>query len=386
MGELSSIQLSEVEVVGVLRNLNSRKVCGPGNIPNRLLIELAEVISTSLCDVFDMSLALGVVPLQWKMAHITPVHKREDPTLATNYRPILLLCTLSKVLERCVHNHCYHYLEPHMYHMQHGFIRGKSTTTQLLDVYHEILELVASGNEVDAIYLDFSKAFDKVPHHLLLKKFETLGIRGSLLTWFESYLKDRQQRVVIHGVCSDWLLVTSGVPQGFILGPLLFLVYCNDIPTCIEENSTLALFADDYCSQIWGCLGITLQNKLQRLQNRAVCITKCGYDYKSIDILNDLELPNLSVRRNNLLCTMYQLNNGMVPDYLIDLFTKTNVVPGHGTRQAEFNFMPPKLNTDFGKKSFSYRGAVAWNNLTSTAKSSKSLKSFKNNLISHNAL
>ena len=245
MGELSSIQLSQVEVVGVLRNLNSRKACGPDNILNRLLIELAEVISTSLCDVFNMSLALGVVPLQWKMANITPVHKREDPTLATNYRPISLLCTLSKVLERCVHNHCYHYLEPHMYHMQHGFIRGKSTTTQLLEVYHEILESVASGNEVDAIYLDFSKAFDKVPHHLLLKKLDTLGIRGSLLTWFESYLKDRQQRVVIHGVCSDWLPVTSGVPQGSILGPLLFLVYCNDIPTCIEENSTLALFADD---------------------------------------------------------------------------------------------------------------------------------------------
>ena len=245
MGELSSIQLSQVEVVGVLRNLNSRKACGPDNIPNRLLIELAEVISTSLCDVFNMSLALGVVPLQWKMANITPVHKREDPTLATNYRPISLLCTLSKVLERCVHNHCYHYLEPHMYHMQHGFIRGKSTTTQLLEVYHEILESVASGNEVDAIYLDFSKAFDKVPHHLLLEKLDTLGIRGSLLTWFESYLKDRQQRVVIHGVCSDWLPVTSGVPQGSILGPLLFIVYCNDIPTCIEENSTLALFADD---------------------------------------------------------------------------------------------------------------------------------------------
>ena len=192
-----------------------------------------------------MSLALGVVPLQWKMANITPVHKREDPMLATNYRPISLLCTLSKVLERCVHNHSYQHLEPHMYHMQHGFIRGKSTTTQLLEVYHKILESIASGNEVDAIYLDFSKAFDKVPHRLLLTKLETLGVTGSLLSWFESYLTDRQQRVVINGVCSEWLPVTSGVPQGSILGPLLFLVYCNDIPTCIEENSTLALFADD---------------------------------------------------------------------------------------------------------------------------------------------
>jgi hypothetical protein len=129
--------------------------------------------------------------------------------------------------------------------MQHGFIRGKSTTTQLLEVYHEILESVASGNEVDAIYLDFSKAFDKVPHHLLLIKLETLGIRASLLSWFQSYLTDRQQRVVLHGVCSEWPPVTSGVPQGSILGPLLFLVYCNNIPTYIEKKSTLALFADD---------------------------------------------------------------------------------------------------------------------------------------------
>ena len=240
--ELSGIQLTELEVVGVLRNLNSQKACGPDNIPNRLLIEL---IAPSLCDVFNMSLALGVVPIQWKMANVTPVHKREDPTLATNYRPISLLCTLSKVLERCVYNHSYQHLEPHMYHMQHGFIRGKSSTTQLLEVYHKILESISNGYEVDAIYLDFSKAFDQVPHHLLLKKLEMLGITGSLLSWFESYLTDRQQRVVIHGVCSEWLPVTSGVPQGSILGPLLFLVYCNDIPTCIEENSTLALFADD---------------------------------------------------------------------------------------------------------------------------------------------
>ena len=114
---------------------------------------------------------------------------------------------------------------------------------------------------------------------------------------------------------------------------------------------------------MWGCLEITLQNKL-RLQNREVrTITKCGYDYRSIDLL-DLELPNLRVRRNNQLCTiMYHLNNGMVPDYLIDLFTKINVGYGHGTRPAELNFMPPKPNTNFGKKSFSHRGVVVWNNL-----------------------
>ena len=177
MPELCSIQLTEIGVVGVLRNLNPQKANGPDKIPSRLLIELAEVLALSLCEIFNMSLDLGVVPLQWKVTNITPVFKRENPTLAKNYRPISLLCILSKVRERSVYNHSYQHLEPHIYQLQHGFMRRKSTTTQLLEVYHGILESVASGDEVDVIYLDFTKAFDKVPHHLLSRKLEILGIR-----------------------------------------------------------------------------------------------------------------------------------------------------------------------------------------------------------------
>ena len=121
-------------------------------------------------------------------------------------------------------------------------------------------------------------------------------------------------------------LITKKVNKSFYV--LRRLREFAELKTLVAAYKSLVQPHFDYCSQIWGCLGITLQNKLQRLQNRAVrIITKCGYDYRSIDILNDLELPNLSVRRNDQLCTiMYQLNNGMVPDYLIDLFTKTNVV------------------------------------------------------------
>ena len=147
-------------------------------------------------------------------------------------------------------------------------MRGKSTTTQLLEVYHGILESVASGNEVDVIYLDFIKVFDKVPHHLLLRKLEILGIRGSLLSWFQSYLSDRQRRVALQGVYSKWLPVRSGVPQVSILGHLLFLVYCNDIPNCIDKTSSLALFADNsklYQPLLFPTSSALLQQDLTRL-------------------------------------------------------------------------------------------------------------------------
>lgn len=243
--QLSDIELTISEVAAVLRNLDPNKACGPDGIPSRLLSAVADEIAPSLCKLFNMSLSLGMVPVKWKFANITPVFKKDDPTITSNYRPISLLCVISKVLERCVFNHCYHHLSPFFYQLQHGFLKGKSTTTQLLEVYHDILDSVASGNEVDVIYLDLSKAFDKVPHNLLLLKLKRHGINGSLLSWFGSYLTDRQQRVALDGTFSDWLPVTSGVPQGSILGPLLFILYANDVPNYIQYNSKIALFADD---------------------------------------------------------------------------------------------------------------------------------------------
>ncbi|CAB3990546.1 Hypothetical predicted protein [Paramuricea clavata] len=211
--KLSDIDLTIYEVAAVLRNLDPNKACGPDGILSRILSKVADEIAPSLCILFNMSLSIGVVPAKWKFANITPVFKKDDPTITSNYRPISLLCVISKVLERCVFNHSYHHLCPSFYQFQHGFLKGKLTITQLLEVYHDILDSVASGNEVDVIYLDLSKAFDKVPHNLLLLKLKHHGINGSLLSWFGSYLTDRYQRVALDGSFSDWLPVTSGVPQ-----------------------------------------------------------------------------------------------------------------------------------------------------------------------------
>ena len=140
---LSNIRLSESEVTAALENLDPAKACGPDKIPGRLLKATAKEIAPSLCQLFNMSLELGSLPGNWKMANITPVFKQDDPSLVQNYRPISLLCTVSKVLERCVFNHCYPHLIQFIYHLQQGFLKRRSTKTQLLGVYHDILASLA---------------------------------------------------------------------------------------------------------------------------------------------------------------------------------------------------------------------------------------------------
>ena len=201
--------------------------------------------NTPICHLFNLSLSLGKFPDQWKLANVCPIHKSDDLTLSKNYRPISLLCIVSKCLERCVVNHCYTLISPQLYHLQHGFLRGRSTVTQLLQVYHEVIEALAKGKEIDIAYLDFVKAFDKVPHCALLTKLSKFGISGQVINWFQSYLSDRYQRVALQGTYSDWLQVLSGVLQGSIMGPLMFLVYIDDIPQCITHDPKIAIFADD---------------------------------------------------------------------------------------------------------------------------------------------
>ena len=242
----------------MLRNLDPDKAGGPDGIPGRILQELGNEIAPSLCKLFNQSLSLGVVPTKWKFANVTPVYKKDDPTLVCNYRPISLLCILSKVMERCVFNHCYHHLSPFLYHLQHGFLRERSTVTQLLEVYHNILNSVASGKEVDIIYLDLSKAFDKVSHNLLLLKLNNYGISGPLLSWFlRNYLTDRYQRVVLDGVYSNgflshqvflksrflvrscsWSMLMMSQTTSASKVQLLFLLMT---PNCINPLTSLAL-------------------------------------------------------------------------------------------------------------------------------------------------
>ena len=243
--KIETIILTSVEIFNILKHLNVSKAVGPDKISNRILKECAISLSEPLARLFNLSLAQGVFPSCWKIANVIPIFKKESKNNASNYRPISLLSSLSKVLEKAVHYHLYTYLNDHslLTVKNSGFKQKDSTVNQLLSIVHKLYSGLDNKENACLVFLDISKAFDRVWHEGLLFKLKQLGISGTLLKWLESYLALRKQRVILDGCCSDVSYVEAGVPQGSILGPLLFLVYVNDLVTDLECDPHL--FADD---------------------------------------------------------------------------------------------------------------------------------------------
>lgn len=177
----SDIQLTVVEIAEVICHLDLNNMCGPGSIPSRVLQNIANKTAPLLCRLFSLFLSNGFMPADWKLADIMAVFKKDDPSILFNSRPISLLSIVSKVLKWYIFNQCYQHLAPQLYQFQHRFLKRKSIITQLFEVYQHMLDSMASGIEINSIYLDLSKAFDKVSYTLLVYKLKQYGISGLLL-------------------------------------------------------------------------------------------------------------------------------------------------------------------------------------------------------------
>ena len=230
---VNSIYLHEVtseEIIKILQSLKNG-AAGYDGINASTLKLVSSLIVNPLRYICNLSLIEGVFPTELKIANVLPLYKSDDPFCFNNYRPVSLLCVLSKVFEKVMYNRLLNFLEEHKFFVneQFGFRKSHSSYTALMTLMDKLIESLDKGEYIMGIFLDFSKAFDTVDHEILLKKLHHYGIRSSAYDWFYSYLSDRKQYVTYNGFSSATKCVTGGVPQGSILGPLLFLIYINDL-------------------------------------------------------------------------------------------------------------------------------------------------------------
>ena len=258
--ELAEVDIDEQKVLKHLEKLNISKAAGPDDLHSKILFEVRDIIKTPLSIIFKKSVNEGILPSMWKHAIVKPLFKKGSKKYPKNYRPVSLTSVCCKTLERIVRDTVIDYLEKNeiITDIQHGFRAGRSCVTQLLEIMEIWSDLLDQGIPFDCIYLDFAKAFDKVPHYRLLRKIEAHGIKGNLLQWLSNFLENRSQAVVINNDSSTSKNVTSGIPQGSVLGPTLFILFINDISNDIE--SQIRLFADD--TKIFRAISETADNTI----------------------------------------------------------------------------------------------------------------------------
>jgi hypothetical protein len=269
-GDLTNIKCEII--LEKIKKLNEFKAFGVDKVSNAVLKNCAEAFIKPLKLIFDISLKTGEVPREWKEANVTPLFKKGCKLERSNYRPVSLTSTICKILESIIRDKVMKYMQLKRLidPGQHGFVPNKACVTNLLETLDIITDAVKNGKSVDLVLLDFAKAFDKVSHAKLIQKLEAYGVNSILVKWIKSFLTGRKQRVVIGDNISEWEDVTSSVPQGSVLGPLLFTIFINDLPERIKNECRL--YADD--SKLIGVIekeedAIDIQKDIDSMQSWA---------------------------------------------------------------------------------------------------------------------
>ena len=269
----TDLQFDTTDVEKLLSALVPNSAPGPDELHPLLLQKLADIVAAPIAHIFRLSLDEGHLPNEWKEAVVRPIHKGGQRQLPENYRPISLTSVLCKVLERLVKKRLAEHLErlSLLSTRQHGFRQNRSCITNLLWARESWINAVDNGNRIDVIFVDFSRAFDKVPHQRLIRKLGSYGIQGKLLTWISNFLTNRSIRVKVNDVISTPVSVSSGVPQGSVLGPELFKIYVNDLPDALNIDSLL--YADDL--KLWASVSSNeeadyIQSALTSLHNWSI--------------------------------------------------------------------------------------------------------------------
>ena len=281
------IQVSEV--ISLLSNLDIKKSTGPDGISALFLQQVAEEVATPLTFLYNKSLESGLVPMAWKKSNVTPVHKGGKTDDPGNYRPISVVPIVAKVFEKMIASQLNIFLEHHhlLHTLQGAYRHGRSADQILMYAVDTIVQAVDAGDCVCAAFLDLRKEFDSLDHCILLGRLPKLGVTGVELRWLTDYLSGRMQRVKQNDRYSDWGLVLGGIPQGSALGPLLFLIYVNEMPSQVRHGCLLQ-FADDTClicaGNSPGVVARLLQDDLSVLSNW-VALSKMKLNFNKSNVM-----------------------------------------------------------------------------------------------------